>query len=107
MRPPSPISISPDEEELIKKGTACEEFIQQPIWKEVEQYMNLLVEDALHQMRGNRSSNPMVAHRFKLIWQEREALRDRLILLVKGPIKARKDLLIQIEEERQYGQSSY
>lgn len=107
MRPPVQ-EVSNDEQELIKTGELCEEFIQNPIWIEAEKYINGVVEEALDQMRGNQSSDPMVAHRFKLIWQEREAFRDRLILYVKGPVRAKKDLLKQIEEEREtYGRSAY
>jgi hypothetical protein len=106
MRPPATLLISEDEESLIKTGMACEEFIQQPIWKELEKYLDSVVEEALDQMRGNQSSDPAVAHRFKLVWQEREAFRDRLILYVKGPIKAKKELLLQIEEEKKNGRSA-
>ena len=107
MRPPTPISISPDEEELLKHGKDCEDFIQQPMWLKVEKFANLIVEEALEQMRGNQSSDPTVAKHFQNIWREREAFRDRLILFVKGPIRVKKELLIQIEEEKQYGRSAY
>ena len=107
MRPPAPITISQDEEELLKRAAAHEEFAQQPMWLQLEKYANLLVEEALDAMRGNVSHEPMVGHRLSLIWREREAFRDRLILFVKGPIKAKQELIRQIEEEKQYGRSAY
>ena len=107
MRAPTPISVSPDEEELLKRGKTCEEFIQQPMWLEIEKFANLVVEEALEQMRGNQSSDPVVAKHYQNVWRERESFRDRLILFVKGPIRAKKELLIQIEEEKQYGRSAY
>ena len=103
MRPPSILQIGEDEEALLKTGLACEEFIQQPLWLEIEKYLDNVVENALDQMRGNQSSDPAVAKHFQMIWREREAFRDRLILFVKGPIKAKKELLRQIEEEKQNG----
>ena|ERR1700690_1081269 len=108
MRPPPLLEITKEEQEFLKLGTSREEFIQNPTWLDLEKYVNDVVEEALDQMRGNKSSNPVVAHRFKLVWQEREAFRDRLILFVKGPIRAKKDLLNQIEEEKKlYGRSAY
>ena len=107
MRPPATIQISKDEEQLLKTAVACEEFVQQPKWLELEKYANLLVDDALDAIRGNVSSDPLVGHRLAIIWREREAFRDRLILYVKGPIKAKTELLKQIEEEKQYGRSAY
>ena len=106
MRPPPNLLISEDEQELVKIGTAHEEFIQQALWLDLEKYMASVVEDAFDQMRGNASSDSAVAHRFQLIWKEREAFRDRLILFVKGPIRVKKELLKQIEEEKTNGRSA-
>lgn len=107
MRPPADFSITEEEQELIRIGSSREEFVQNLVWLDMEKYANDVVEEALDQMRGNQSSDPQVAHRFKLVWQEREAFRDRLILFVKGPIRAKKELLKQIEEEKTYGRSAY
>ena len=107
MRPPATITISQDEEDLLKTAIGCEEFVQHPKWREIEQFANLQVEEALDAIRGNVSHDPMVGHRLSLIWREREAFRDRLILFVKGPIKAKAELLKQIEEEKKYGRSAY
>lgn len=106
MRPPTQFQISEDEEALLKTGLACEEFIQQPLWLEIEKYANAVVDQALDSMRGNTSSDPIISRNLQLIWREREAFRDRLILFVKGPIKAKKELLRQIEEEKTYGRSA-
>jgi hypothetical protein len=107
MKPPANLEITLDEQELIQRGTESEEFVQTPVWMRIEKELNAIVEDALDGMRGNVSADPMVGHRLNLIWREREAFRDKLILFVKGPIRAKKELLQQIEEEKKYGRSAY
>jgi len=108
MRPPPSLEITDEQQELLKRGKDHEDFIVNPLWMELERYLDDVVEESLDQMRGNQSHEPMVAYRMKIVWQEREAFRDRLVLFVKGPIRAKKELLQQIEEERQtYGRSAY
>lgn len=108
MKPPPVLEITAEDQELLQKGTESEDFVQNAVWMRVEKYMVEVVEDALDQMRGNVSAEPMVGHRLNIIWREREAFRDKLILFVKGPIRAKKELLKSIEEEKQqYGRSAY
>lgn len=103
MRVPEPLKLSPDEQELLKLAEESEAFIQQPMWKKIEIFLKANVEEALEDMRGNQSTDPRVAHRFNLIWREREALKDSLIAFVKGPIREKRDLLDQIEQVTQAG----
>ena len=80
MKPPPALEITAEEQELIQLGTECENFVQNPIWLRIEKELSAIVEDALDGMRGNVSAEPMVGHRLNLIWREREAFRDKLIL---------------------------
>jgi hypothetical protein len=108
MRPPPTFEVTDDQQEMLERGKLHEDFILNPLWREIEEYLTVVVEEALDQMRGNQSHEPMIAYRMKLVWQEREAFRDKLILYVKGPIRAKLELLKQIEEEREtYGRSAY
>jgi hypothetical protein len=103
MNQPQEFKLTDDERALLKLAEESEQFIIFPMWKRIEIFMSAFVSEALDSMRGNVSSDPMVAKRFQLIWREREALRDSLIAFVKGPIKDRKDLLEQIEQQRKDG----
>ena len=111
MRPPPPLEISPEEQLIINRGTEHESFVQNGVWLEMEVYLNDVVEEALDRMRSNASSDPQVARHLQTAWKERETFRDRLILFVKGPIRAKKELLREIaeqkERENEYGRSAY
>lgn len=100
MRPNQPPPLSEDEQALLKLAEESESFIAHPLWKKIEMFLKANVEEALDSMRSNASHDPIVALHFQRIWREREQLRDSLIAFVKAPIKDRKDLLDQLEEER-------
>jgi hypothetical protein len=100
---PQEFRLTEDEQALLKLAEESEQFIILPMWKKIEMFLNALPSEALDDMRANKSSDPMVAQRFQLIWKEREALRDSLIAFVKGPIKDRKELIDQIEQQRKEG----
>jgi galactokinase len=111
MRPPPSLEISPEEQEIINRGTESESFVQNLMWLNMEKYLEGVVEEALDRMRENPSSDPQIARHLQAVWKEREAFRDRLILFVKGPIRAKKELLLEIEQqkemEKMYGRSAY
>jgi len=103
MRAPEQLQLSPDEQELLKLAEESKSFIRHSMWKKLEIFLQANVDEALEQMRGNRSSDPKVALHFERIWKEREQLRDSLIAFVKGPIRDEKELLEQIELAKKEG----
>src|SRR4029077_13430299 len=103
MRAPEQLQFSPDEQELLKLAEESSSFIQHPLWRKVEIFLQANVEEALEQMRGNRSTDPRVALHLERIWKEREQLRDSFIAFVKGPIKDAKELMEQIETAKKEG----
>lgn len=100
---PEPLSISPDEQELLKLAEESSAFTQQPMWRKIEIFLQANVEEAMEDMRGNLSTDDRVCLHKTRIWQEREKLRDSLIAFVKGPIRDAKDLLEQIEQAKKDG----
>src|SRR5215475_14203775 len=103
MNPPEQLRLTDDEKALLKLAEESQQFIQLPMWKKIELFLNAWVNEALDEMRGNISTDGSVALHKQRIWRERESLRDSLIAFVKGPIKDRKDLLDQIEKLRKEG----
>jgi hypothetical protein len=103
MNAPEPFQLTDDERELIKLAEEAENFIIQPMWKKIEIFLNAFVQEALDDIRGNQSVEGLVALHKQRVWREREALRDSLIAFVKGPIKDKKELMQQIEEQRKAG----
>jgi hypothetical protein len=103
MNQPQEFKLTEDEQALLKLAAESEQFILQPMWKKIEIFLNAWVAEALDDMRGSLSSDPVVAIGFKRVWNQREILRDSLIAFVKGPIADRKELLNQIEEQRKAG----
>jgi hypothetical protein len=98
-----PLKLSQDEIELLKLAEESSTFIQHPLWRKVEIFLQANVEEAIEGMRGNRSSDPKVALHFERIWKERERLRDSLTAFVKGPIRDAKELMEQIEQAKKEG----
>jgi len=103
MRPPQRFELTEDEQQLIKFADESEQFVILPMWKRIEQKLNEWVEEALDEIRGNISTDGLVALHKQRIWKEREHLRDSLITFVKGPIKRRTDLMEEIETLRKEG----
>ena len=100
---PEPLTLSSDEQELLKLAEESESFIQHPLWKKIEIFLGANVLEALDEMRGNLSTDDRVVLHKTRVWQEREKLRDSLIAFVKGPIKDKRDLLDQIEQAKKEG----
>jgi len=92
-----------DEQELFKLAEESEQFIILPMWKKLEMFLNAWVSEALDDMRGNISTDGLVALHKQRIWRERENLRDSLIAFVKAPIKDKQDRLNEIETLRKEG----
>jgi hypothetical protein len=100
---PEPLTISPDEQELLKLAEESSAFTQQPMWRKLEIFLDANVQEALDDMRGNLSTDDRVCLHKARIWQEREKLRDSLIAFIKGPIRDAKELLEQIEQAKKDG----
>lgn len=100
---PHDMPFSPDEIELLQIAAECEEFINTPMWRKLEKFLEGMVEEIEGTMLGSRSSNPQISHNLRLKWGEREFLRSRVINFVKGPIAAKKQILKELEQqEREY-----
>lgn len=104
---PEPFQLSDEEKELLKLAEESEQFIVLPMWKKIEIFLNAFVQEALDDIRGNRSTEDRVALHFQRVFTEREKLRDSLVAFVKGPIRDRTELLRQIEEQRKAGALIY
>lgn len=107
MNAPELFQLTDDEKALLKLAEESDQFIILPMWKRIEIFLSAFVQEALDDIRGNQSADGLVAMHKQRVWTEREKLRDSLIAFVKGPIKDRKDLLEQIEQQRKEGRLIY
>jgi hypothetical protein len=98
-----PLSISSDEQELLKLAEESSSFTQHPMWRKIEIFLNANVQEALDDIRSNQSTDGLIVLHKNRVWAEREKLRDSLIAFVKGPIKDARDLLEQIEQAKKDG----
>lgn len=103
MKAPEPLILSPDEQDLLKLAEESESFVQHPMWKKIEIFLEANVQEALNDMRGSLSTDDRVCLHKTRVWQEREKLRDSMIAFVKGPIRDKRDLMEQIEKAKQEG----
>lgn len=103
MNAPELFQLSDDEKALLKLAEESEQFIILPLWKKIDIFLNAWTQEALDDIRGNKSTDDRVALHKQRVFTERENLRDSLIAFVKSPIKDRKELLEQIEQQRKDG----
>jgi len=103
MNPPEQLRLTDDEKALLKLAEESQQFIQLPMWKKIEIFLNAWVSEALDDIRGNVSTDGTVALHKQRIWRERENLRDSLIAFVKGPIHDKEEMVKEIETQRKAG----
>jgi hypothetical protein len=53
-----------------------------PVWKTLNEALDVMVNDALASLGKNVSSDPMVTHSMKIRWQQRKLMRDELVNMV-------------------------
>lgn len=95
----------PTEEELaiLHRGVLFESLIRSESWKLILDFLEQLDEEALKQVRGSKSTDPVVALALQTRLQERAHVLNELQHFVLGTIEQRNNILKEQNKEEEYG----